>query len=128
MEKMEEQTQQTGERECNEMAPNPSPPWLLEEDKGGEREVDEVTAERDRETKTAEEEKEEEEEAEKEQKEEEEKKYEDSFVGEVRRFVQRTADTFDIVTRQELVMDDHPTLHNFTSEDSCELVHYIIFS
>jgi tetratricopeptide (TPR) repeat protein len=50
--------------------------------------------------------------------EEEDEKYEDSFVAEVRRFVQRTAETFDLVTKEELVSDRGPTLHNFRSEDS----------
>ena len=58
--------------------------------------------------------------------EEEEEKYEDSFVAEVRRFVQRTVETFDMVTKEELVMDAGPTLHNFRSEESCEPVHDVV--
>ena len=59
--------------------------------------------------------------------EEEEKEiYEDSFVAEVRRFVQRTVETFDMVTKEELVMDAGPTLHNFRSEESCEPLHDVV--
>ena len=126
----EEESKPAEEREQSADS-KPPPPWLDGEERDGERasQVTDVTAERGREVRAADEEKKEEKAEEKEEMEEgEEEKYEDSFVAEVRRFVQRTAETFDLVTKEELVSDRGPTLHNFRSEDSCELLHDVIFS
>ena len=121
----EEESNPAEEREQSADS-KPPPPRLDGEERDGKRgsKVTDVTAERGREVRAADEEKKEE----KEEEEEEDEKYEDSFVAEVRRFVQRTAETFDLVTKEELVSDRGPTLHNFRSEDSCELLHDVIFS
>ena len=52
--------------------------------------------------------------------------YENSFVGEVQKFVQRNSETFDIITEKELTVEPLPTLHNLKSEESCELHDVII--
>ena len=124
----EEESNPAEEREQSADS-KPPPPRLDGEERDGKRgsKVTDVTAERGREVRAADEEKAEEKEKE-EMEEEEDEKYEDSFVAEVRRFVQRTAETFDLVTKEELVSDRGLTLHNFRSEDSCELLHDVIFS
>ena len=47
--------------------------------------------------------------------------YENSFVGEVQKFVQRNSKMFDIATEKDLTIEPLPTLHNLKSEESCEL-------
>ena len=97
------QPAEEGESQVMRPTPNPPPPWLQE----GEREsssVGEHTAVM----------------------EEEEDNYQDSFVAEVRRFVQRNSEMFDLVTKEEITMATTPTLHNLKSDASCELQHYII--
>ena len=52
--------------------------------------------------------------------------YENSFVAEVRRFVQRNSEMFDIVTEEKLTTEVVPTLHNLKSEESCKLLHDVM--
>ena len=48
--------------------------------------------------------------------------YENSFVGEVWKFVQRQADLFNIITETNTPLQLEPTLHNLKSEAKCEQI------